>query len=287
MSQPGGPTQPTSVLYLPHDLPKYGKPPVVEVAISVQFDELSRFKPHQFGLFYNTVKDRYPKTAHHPPLASTVELFGAQRDKGGASLSFEGGLPVGRYWYLSDDEHRLVQLQPDRFILNWRKLDADTHYPSYQTLREEFRKELEAFLEFVDEHELGTVEPAQCEVTYVNHLPSGLGWQSPADLSNVIAPWSGRTSEPFPSVEDVRLSWQYRFEENDSPVGRLHVQANSATRRSDRAPIVVLQLVARGAPTQGDVNGVLDLTDKAHVWIVRGFTAVTTEPMHKLWERQQ
>jgi len=276
-----------SVGALRSNLPEYAKPPVVEVAISVQFEELAGFRPVHFGLYWELIRDRYPVTEHHPPLASVVELFGTRGSQAG-SLSIESQFPVGRCWYLSSDGLRLVQLQPDRFVLNWRKLDTDIDYPRYERLREIFQSELESFLEFATRNELGGFEPTQCELTYVNHLVSALGGGEHGELSKVLSVWSGKTTETYlPKVEDARLAWQYRFEENSSPIGRLHVQVKSAMRTRDRTPLLVWELTGRGAPLGLGVEGVLSFTDRSHEWIVRGFTALTTDHMHRIWERQR
>jgi uncharacterized protein (TIGR04255 family) len=187
---------------------------------------------------------------------------------------------------LSDDKLRLIQVQPDRFVLNWRKLDTDTKYPRYENLKKAFQSELALFLGFVAEQELGGFEPTQCELTYVNHLAAGQGWQDLRDLAKVIAPWSGVTTEAYlPDIEDVGFAWQHRFDDDGSPIGRLHVQLQSAFRVSDGARLLNLQLLGRGAPLGDGLDGVLAFTDRAHEWIVRGFTAITTEHMHEVWER--
>lgn len=267
-------------------LPRYVSPPVVEVAISVQFSELTEFELVHFGLFWDRIRQRYPLAEHYPPLPSVVELFGAKGAQP-ASLSFESGFPIGRCWYLSEDGLRLIQVQPDRFVVNWRKLETKAEYPSYDVLKGSFLDELTFFLSFVRENQLGDFEPTQCELTYVNHVPAGRDWSTPGDLANVLALWSGRTSEPFlPVPEEIRLAWQYRFEENGTPLGRLHVHVQSASRKSDQSPLLVLQLTGRGSPLGQDVEGVMRFLDKSHEWIVRGFTALTTDRMHKVWERR-
>jgi uncharacterized protein (TIGR04255 family) len=268
-------------------LPEYAKPPVVEVAISVQFEELAGFRPIHFGLYWERVKARYPTTQHQPPLGSIVELFGS-RGAQRASMSIDTQFPLGRCWYLSPDQLRLVQVQPDRFVLNWRKLDTDTTYPRYDTLRKLFIDELHRFLDFAAEYALGEFVPLQCELTYVNHVIADRGRGAPQDLSNMITLWSGETSEAYlPEPEDVRLAWQYKFEESNAALGRLHVHLQPALRTADRTPLLMLQLLARGAPAGDGIEGVLAFADRAHEWIVRGFTAITTENMHRVWERQR
>jgi uncharacterized protein (TIGR04255 family) len=248
---------------------------------------LARFKPVHFGLLWERWRDRYPNTEYHPPLAPVVELFGPE-GLGRASLRIESEFPVGRCWYLAADGHRLVQVQPDRLILNWRKLDTDTEYPSYNALRNDFMRELGVLLAFIAEYDLGEFQPVQCELIYFNHLFAGQGWNARSDLANVLAPWSGRTTEAYlPDLEDARLAWQYRFVEQERPLGRLHVSLQSAFRTADGLPLFVLELTGRGAPIGKGVDGVLAFTDRAHEWIVNGFTAITTEHMHTIWERQR
>lgn|SRR5574341_1254854 len=267
-------------------LPKYGKPPVVEVAIGVQFEDCG-FQPVHFGLLYEVLRDRFPLPEYHMPLPSVVELFdaaGAPR----SSMSIESEFPIGRCWYQSEDGHQLIQVQPDRFVVNWRKLDTDIEYPSYETLREAFRNELELFVGFLSDNDLDDFEPTQCELTYVNHITVEHGWHGYRDLPTVLASWSGKTTEPsLPDVEDMKIASSYRLEENGAPIGRLHVQATSAIRKKDNSPALVLQLTARGAPLGDGINGTISFSDRAHEWIARAFTSLTTPHMHRIWERQR
>lgn len=262
-------------------LPRYRKPPVIEVAMSVQFEELAAFQPVHFGLLWERWRERYPVAEHKEPLGSVVELFGV---RGTQSAFISSDFPIGRYWYLSADAHQLIQVQRDKFVLNWRKLDEDTRYPSYDTLRERFEQELDLFLEFLETENIGRLEPTQAELTYVNHIPAEKGLDS--DLERVLAPWSGSVSEPFlPSIEDAQLFWQYKFEENGKPIGRLHIQLQTALSSANRR-LLTIAMTGRGAPIGTGSAGALRLTDKAHEWIVRGFTSLTTDQMHNLWERE-
>ena len=265
--------------------PDFERPPVVEVAISVHFDELGGFQPVHFGLLWEQLRDRYPKTEYHPPVGPTIELFDV-KGAPNVALRFDTTLPVGRCWYLNEGGTQLLQVQPDRVTLNWRKLDTAVAYPHYDALKLSFRSELALVLAFFEGHGLGTFQPLQCELTYVNHIVQGDGWDTTKDLSRVTSLWSGGTTEDFlPATEDVRFACQYRMEERGIPRGRLHVELQSALRTFDRKRLLALHLVARGAPLSGNVDGVLGFTDLAHEWIVRGFAAITTKEMHKHWGR--
>ena len=49
-------------------LPKYRKPPVVEVAVSVYFKSLDGLKTAHYGRFWERTDKDYPKTEDQPPL---------------------------------------------------------------------------------------------------------------------------------------------------------------------------------------------------------------------------
>jgi uncharacterized protein (TIGR04255 family) len=280
------PSHDASAVSASGDLPKYELPPVVEVAMSVQFDELPALQPVHYGLLWERLREDYPKTEHHPPLGSIVELYGKQGAQR-ATLQLESAMPIGRCWFLSEDGLRLIQVQPDRFVLNWRKLDTDTKYPSYESLRTRFVAELTRFLEFVSEQGLGEFTPTQCELTYVNHIDALRGRTARGELERVFSVWSSgpNLGFDFPAIEEVKLNWQYRFDEGSQPLGRLHVQVQTATRTRDASAILMMNLTARGAPIGAGIDGILQFSDKGHAWIVHGFTALTTKQMHQLWRR--
>lgn len=267
--------------------PRFRKPPVIEVAISVQFRALERFGLVDYGLLWEHWRDRYPLTKHQPPLAPVTEVFGSRRPRVEA-IRVEPVEPLGRCWYHTVAGDRLLQVQPDRFILNWQKADGAPEYPSYEVLRKEFERALDEFLAFVHERDLGAFEATQCEVIYVNHLERGREWTEPQDIADVLAPLSGSRSRgaSLPPVEDIRLAWQYRYDVGGRPFGRLHVLLNSAERVQDGVPLFVLQMLARGAPSAGNPSAVLAFADQAHAWITRAFADLTTTDMHSIWERE-
>src|ERR1700730_19364467 len=57
-------------------LPRFRNPPVSEVAIGVQF-EAPMLTPVHLGLFYQSVKARFPTVAVQAPLQPYFETFGS------------------------------------------------------------------------------------------------------------------------------------------------------------------------------------------------------------------
>lgn len=152
----------------PSDLPDFENPPVVEVALSLQFESVEGLGVPQIGLLWPVYRDRFPKTREEPPLNPVVERFGAPTvQQTRVELRFVDVVP-SRVLMLSADESQLIQVQRDRFIHNWRAQGGP--YPRYESVRDTFFHELQVFCEFLVREHLGEIVPNQCEVTYVNRV---------------------------------------------------------------------------------------------------------------------
>lgn len=273
-------------------LPDFKHPPVVEVALSVQFDTLPMRAAH-VGLLWSEFKGDFPKLQDKPPLKEVFETFGTPAfQQPRIEAKFLDMYPPPRCWFLNDKEDELIQIQQDRFIHNWRKVgDEDVdEYPRYETIRKKFVDELRHFEAFVEEHDLGSLEANQCEITYVNRIsPAGV-WSGHGQLDHVLTIISGDTSDDFlPTPEDIKVAVRYIIkDEHDKPIGRLHLRAEPTFTDPENEPAITLTLTARGKPLGLGVSGIMDFLDIGREQIVRGFTSITTQRMHgkEAWERQ-
>jgi uncharacterized protein (TIGR04255 family) len=266
-------------------LPDFENPPVIETALGVRFAPLDRWSIPYFGLFWNTIKGRYPYAEVNPPLAPDPEietgapLFGKPDFP---RLEIVSSPPV-RCWFLNESKTELIQLQNDRLIHNWRKVSGSEPYPHHETTRPAFERDWKVFCEFLSSQDLGTPSVKQCEVTYVNHIDRGQGWESFNDLPKVFPCWAGATSSGFlPSPESVSFQTSYLMPEGK---GRLHIVLVHAIRQSDAKETLQLTLLARGNPVSGALPNLLEWLDAGREWIVRGFTDFTSENMHRIWRR--
>lgn len=270
-------------------LPDFSNSPVVEVALSVQYDTLSRLRTPQLGLLWREFRDRFPVTEEHPPLDKAVERFGAARvRRGEARIEMLASPPTPRCWFLNKPGTELIQVQHDRFIHNWRKAGTDEPYPRYSHVRRTFEEELNRFEMFVAREQLGDFSPNQCDVTYVNHIVSGKNWRTHGELDKVMTVYQQSFSDSFlETPEDAAIRMRFVIPNKDGePIGRLHVALNSGYRSSDDRPLFILNLTARGAPLGKGIDGVLRFLDLGREWVVRGFTSLTTPLMHKEWGRK-
>ena len=263
--------------------PKYERPPLVEVALSVQFDRLEASTLH-LGLVWREFRGRFTRIEEKPELAAVYERFGPLR-KHVPTVRLEDGLRHSlRLWFLNELGSELVQIQRDRFIRNWRKTDDEVVYPRYDSLRTSFVDDWDVFSEFVAKDIMETLTPNQCEVTYVNIIED----VNPGDIGQVLACFGDTDPESYLGAPES-ADFQFRFvvkNEDNEPWGRLHIVAAPAVRSKDSRPVIRLSLTARISPQTPDRRGLLAALDAGHESVVRGFTSMTTHKMHTLWGRQ-
>jgi hypothetical protein len=174
----------------------------------------------------------------------------------------------------------MIQVQNDRFIKNWRKEGEGERYPHYNdTIRPNFDRDYGIFLNFLEKYGLGTPHVNQCEVTYVNHLLAGQGWEHYGDLERIFTFWRSPGIFPPGATEDLRLHARFVIPDGGGkPVGRLHFDLQPAVRTSDNHPMYVLHLTARGQVDSG-----IEFLDIGREWIVQTFKTLTTSSMHDVW----
>jgi hypothetical protein len=135
----------------------------------------------------------------------------------------------------------------------------------------------------VNRNQLGTVRVNQCEVTYINHIVAGAGWETHADIEKVFTIWRHPRSIYPGQAQDLTFRARFPiFDGRQSFVGRLHVTLQPVTRLSDGVPMFLLDLTARGQIGEGK-----DFFDLGRKWIVHSFTALTTPSMHDIWGRRK
>ena len=265
-------------------LPDYTLPPVIETVLGVQFSPLANFSVLHFGLYWEKVREEYPKYEIQPPLATAFEKFGSQFEKEPKlGIELSNAPPQFRCWFIDDSRTRLIQVQNDRFIINWRKITGEEKYPHYDTFRPRFEMEWKRFCQFLEAEEFSIPEIDQCEVTYVNHMEINDDIKYYGEIYQVFNTWSKLPPGSFlPEPEVARFSTKYVMPEER---GRLHVDLAPKIRRRDGKEVLQLNLTARGKPNSSGLEDIITWFDLGHEWIVKGFTELTTTKMHKLWGR--
>ncbi|MGI8876452.1 MAG: TIGR04255 family protein [Egibacteraceae bacterium] len=99
----------------PDDLPEFDRPPLVEVALTAGFPPQLRLRQAHLGVIWTAFRDEYPVVQDHPPLDRMVAPPGP-----GFTINITNAPPLHRAWFLSPGGDKLIQVQSDRFVANWR-----------------------------------------------------------------------------------------------------------------------------------------------------------------------
>ncbi len=185
-----------------------------------------------------------------------------------------------RQWLISADGTRLVQVQQDRLVVNWRKIAEEDAYPRYGILRDELRRVAEAFQAYlVDVTDSAFPPVTQTEITYVNRIPIGGLVGGLSDIGAVVSganlSWGSHLGAP----EQLHLEQRFRFMEPGSPPSRIYLLLQPAPD----GEALILNLTMRGSPAGKDMADALTHLDSAHQHLVRGFAAMTTAAAHATW----
>jgi uncharacterized protein (TIGR04255 family) len=252
-------------------LPEYRKPPVVEVAIGLHFRPLPGFKTAHYGSFWALQKDSYPKVEDQAPILESLpaELVALP--------------PLRRVFLQHADGTYLVQLQPDLFVFNWRKIPPTVVYPRFVEITKRFRDAWGSFRTYVEDNNLGPFEFTRYDVTYVNQIVESAG-AFPLALEQYSPLIRVRTQseehflpDPIGLVADV----QFKIPEEK---GILRVSFSHGTNPGSKEDVMQMQVIAQSnaKPDGSDLNEWLEV---AHTWIVRGFTDLTSKEAHEQWGR--
>jgi len=266
-------------------LPEYSRPPIVEVAASIEFANIRDLNAVRLGMLWSRFRGEYPRTEQHPPLPSSAESF--DPSKGGrVEFSVETTFPIPRLWFLREDGTRLIQLQSNRIVANWRQMESGQSYLRYSSLKTMLRDALEKLQSFLAEEKLGPIKPEQVELTYVNHISAGARGSARHELSHYLRCWNGVPKESELGAEEATsFRTQFVLRREEKRAARLFVELESGYAANSGLPIYVLNLAARGAPDSPSVEAAFEFLDDEHRWIVNGFTQLTTGSAHSLWER--
>ena len=266
----------------PSDLPDFDNPPVVETVLSAQFQRLPDIRAAHFGLFWNEIKDRFPKTEERPPLEPTSEVFPDPRKPPlGLRIESYEHPPIPRFWFINESGTELLQIQQDRFIRNWRKVGQGDEYPRYENLKARFEEDFNLFRGFIAAQGFESIKVNQCEVTYINHIIEGEGWSGYEDADKVFSLWRQPAAGYPGPAQTITFHTRYDIKQADGkPIGRLHADLKPAIRTKDGRRMFVLDLTARGL-----LGEWIEFFDIGREWIVR-FAGLTTSEMHKVWKRR-
>lgn len=259
------------------ELPEYERPPVVEVVASVQFVPVPQFGMRE-AVSVSRAFDGWEVIDVPPALEPIVEAPSGHLVA--PTLRFGLGNPPVRLLLGTEDGRWIAQIQQDRVAAHERKL---TKRPSFANAAPQLRKVSARAAKALDRTLLEGEHRAEIvEVVYENQIPAGEGWTSFSQLNRVLRVVARTAGDPpYRTFEQAQVAFAYELVEDGEFLGRLRVIANPQVE-PDGARSIHLRLIGRRVVGDRELDSVLA---QCHADVVQGFTAVTTERMHKIWGR--
>lgn len=272
----------------------YDMPPLVEVAMSIQFDPPRGLNAAHLGAFWMTQRQDLPTVRTLPPIPSVQDDFGGVGQWLPPALQFAlTSEPDCRFQMVSSDEQWMCQLQRNRIVVNWRR--RSEQYPRFGATWQRFREIWISWREFLGSIGLPRTRPLIWELTYVNRIPQGELWTHPEDWPRVFPGlWGGPFAGPGQSqLRGFQGQWVW---ESSNPLARLYVEPQPG--RSAEPPHhdeLILSLTARGPCTPaGDDSSSSDEGELSRMeiglaggndLIVSTFDALTSDSAKTAWRR--
>ena len=243
-----------------HSLPEMSKPPVAEVVCGVFFAPLGGLDGLSLGAYWAERRVDFPER----------KLLTAVFDSAEPMIEWGLGTPPLRSWMISGSEEYIVQLQQDRFYLNWRA-GRSQRYPRFQNtpngrgiaslLAEEFAR----FGEFCDSTLQERPTLLLADLSKINTLTQGVHWNSFDDLKAVLPILNGMDAAidaPTPEVS-VQLIDQREW------TTLIKIQSGHEPE-GEKRPLIRLEIRARGPLSQGAFETTFDgLNDRINAAFLR------------------
>ena len=271
--------RPKNIMTRPAHLPEFSDPPLDELVLGLQFESIAGYTSVLASGIWQLFREEYPVVQEHPPLEPAFETFGGGY-AGRIQFSFGAPRAHTRLWFISGDEGHLLQFQPDRFLINWRRRPNGKPYPRFDSIFDQYTKCFEKLTAYLGENGFAGLRLNQAEVTYINIIPA----PDYSSISDWLRPWVAKDI----SMDAVNFSFtEVQSDGEGRPFARLHHDLSSVMSIDGKAKAFRFGLTFRGAPRSQQTSNAFDLLRLGRSKIVERFTSLTTESAHRLWSRTQ
>lgn len=273
----------------------FDNPPLDEVAIAAQLDELPEFNFETLAALHEAFRSNTESIEEHPPIGAQFELFDkAGKLRSGLQFSVSTNVlpPARRVWFVGHGGTDVIQVQNDRFVRNWRKRPDQPVYPRFESILPTFLDDFSIFQSVVEKRNGVKASVNQVDVSYYNNivLPPETGYvEALGKYFKVFSPQSidaGSVSDGFePETATLKMSFRFFQDGPTSPRGRLHVEILSAVDSEDRR-ILRAQLTARGKPQNSELQSLKEFVCACRREIVTTFDVITSDLAHLEWKKR-
>lgn len=254
--------------------PKYEKPPITEVVFDVSFNSLEEFHSEHLGLFWSKIRKDFPRCEQAIPYDDHAVEYS------------EEVFPMPRYWFISECDSQVLQIQKNHLAFNWRRGSGKKDYPHYEAVKASFEKYLKKFSDFIAEEKLGILEVTGAQLSYSNAIYENEGWNSFSEIPKILPQISFPNQHMLSEhISGLSLSYAYLVPNN---VGTLVIKAHTAIEESKNKKLLRLELILKGDHRFDNVKETLNWFDVSHEQIVSTFAKITDDEIQlNLWKKRK
>jgi uncharacterized protein (TIGR04255 family) len=259
--------------------PNFSAPPVEEVALGLSFQpstelnilDVAELRECLKQIGFNEMQVHAPLTTRGSRVFQNINF----------QLKMLPGFP--RFWFMSESKEYIIQIQQDKFAVNWRRSDTPTKkYVGFKVIEESFWKFSSIFENWYKQYAKDALKINGLDLTYYNNIPIEGGLNS-STLNNIYKDfqWSNKTV--------LSNSVQQMFFEVTLPVEKIDAQmfimGHTAKDMETEKDLHRLEMAVIGAcDIEGINKGLVNQWySEAHDRIVHGFVELTMPDMHKIW----
>lgn len=222
------------------ELPQLDKPPIEEVVCGFVFSS-QPVDTMDFGVYWESRRDEFPTRQVQPAIL-----------EGGTLLQM--GAPPMRSWLISADDSRVLQLQNDRFFMNWRKRNGE--YPRFRDhgdskgIRSQATGEFGRFAEWLVGRTGQKVQLNRYELTKIDVLKKGEHYADVAELGEMMS-----VAKVFSDIQvtDPQLLHLRLVETHDEATTNLQIAVSQDTVRVETHHLF---------PAKGEMEDAFDSANK-------------------------
>ena len=256
---------------------KYENPPIDEIVCDILFDSIKDLRTGHFGILWEKFRPDFPEIEDHILLAPVPE-----------DLETPNKLLLPRIWFVHKNENEVVQVQQNRFIHNWRKRQPDDEYPGYEKVIENFERYLSRFQQLLAEENLGNLVARKYELTYIDLIPEGQGWENFDDLEKIFPNLLSLTKQNIFSTGVRGINWQTILNLPNN-LGQLQMSIRNGWRVSSDHPLLNIEFKAFSNHPHEPMpdEPIRDWFNAAHDTIIKLFSnLISDEIQEKFWGRK-
>ena len=262
----------------------FARPPVDEVVLSVLFRSLdSLLAPHLGQIWQEFKEDGFVDIEEQSPVSPVVEEFPSRIHE--PQLRVLRAPDLARIWFTHEDRSQILQVQRDRFTFNWRKTDPNQQYPGFTSICEKFEGFYNRFVQIMKDMKIGEVTPLQYELTYIDQLKQGGGWDRLDEIGKIYNMFADcQQPESFwLGVESLVFHTSFTLEDLN---GRLHLTIKNRVKMPEESQTLQTDFTMRGFPENANYT-MIDWFKAARELIREKFVSLFTEDVQtQVWERK-